>query len=71
MMNDKTDVAVPRISKFSKARILYPGQTLKPENTSLLGKILYWAPELCDEQPYDQKIDVWSFGVIVFYLLSG
>jgi len=29
------------------------------------------APELCAEEAYDQRVDVWSTGVIAFILLSG
>jgi hypothetical protein len=29
VMTDQTDSAVPRISKFNKARIMYPGSTIK------------------------------------------
>ena len=29
------------------------------------------APELCAEEVYDQRVDVWSTGVIAYILLSG
>ena len=29
------------------------------------------APEVCKEQEYDEKIDVWSIGVLSYLLLTG
>lgn len=29
---------------------------------SKVGTPLYFSPELCEEQPYNEKSDVWSFG---------
>lgn len=29
------------------------------------------APELCEEEEYDNRVDVWSTGVIAYILLSG
>ena len=29
------------------------------------------APELCREQQYDNKVDVWATGVITYALLTG
>lgn len=37
----------------------------------VLGTPLYMAPELVRQQKYDEKVDVWSLGVIVYQLLSG
>jgi serine/threonine-protein kinase ULK/ATG1 len=36
-----------------------------------LGSPLYMAPELVKEEKYDQRVDVWSLGCIVYILLSG
>ena len=36
-----------------------------------LGSPLYMSPELCREQSYDNKVDVWAVGVIVYVLLTG
>ena len=32
--------------------------------------MLYFAPELCNKQPYDAKVDVWAVGVVAYYLLT-
>ena len=29
------------------------------------------APELCEEEKYNDKVDIWSIGVITFVLLQG
>ena len=36
-----------------------------------LGSPLYMAPELCREKHYDQRVDVWSLGVVTYILLTG
>ena len=39
--------------------------------TLCLGTPMYMAPELCKEEAYDFKVDVWSIGVITYVLLAG
>lgn len=41
------------------------------KHTLSLGSPLYMAPELCKEIAYDNKVDVWSSGVITYILLTG
>jgi len=41
------------------------------KETLSLGSPLYMAPELCKEEAYDNKVDVWAVGCILFVLLSG
>ena len=38
---------------------------------AVIGTPLYMAPELVKEQRYNEKVDVWSLGCIVYQLLSG
>ena len=37
----------------------------------VLGTPLYMAPELVKHQKYNEKVDVWSLGVITHQLLCG
>jgi len=39
--------------------------------TLVLGSPLYMAPELVNREPYSEKVDIWSLGVITYQLLSG
>jgi fused-like protein len=39
--------------------------------TSVKGTPLYMSPELVQEQPYDEKVDVWALGVILYELFHG
>ena len=39
--------------------------------TKGLGTQKFMAPEIINEEEYDEKVDVYSFGVIVFFILSG
>jgi serine/threonine-protein kinase ULK/ATG1 len=48
--------------KFDKCE---PGK-VKGQMTLVLGSPLYMAPELVNRQPYTEKVDVWSHGVITY-----
>ena len=37
----------------------------------VLGSPLYMAPEIIKGQKYNEKVDIWSIGVITYMLLSG
>ena len=36
-----------------------------------VGTPLYFSPELCQEQPYNDKSDVWAFGCLAHELITG
>ena len=39
---------------------------------SKVGTWTYWAPEQANKKtPYDQSVDMWSLGVVLFIMLSG
>jgi serine/threonine-protein kinase Chk2 len=37
------------------------------------GTMSYQAPELIEEkrEPYTNKVDIWSLGIVMFYMLEG
>ena len=38
---------------------------------SILGTPIYMAPEILNRKEYGQKVDIWSFGVVMYQLLTG
>ncbi|KAI3856645.1 hypothetical protein MKW92_004957 [Papaver armeniacum] len=57
-----------RLGDFGFATYIKPGQKLN----KACGSLYYIAPEMLDRNPvYDQAVDVWSAGVVLFCLFSG
>lgn len=56
-----------KIGDFGYAKRVYVPQSL----TTLCGSLHYVAPELLKNHPYDESADMWSVGVIIFFLLVG
>ena len=59
---------IVKICDFGFARAL---STTTLVLTSVKGTPLYMAPELVQEKPYDEKVDVWSLGIILYELYFG
>ena len=38
---------------------------------SIKGTPLYIAPEIIEPNPYTHKVDIWSFGIILYELATG
>ena len=43
----------------------------KEKLDEVLGSPLYMPPEIVMKHKYDEKVDIWSAGVVTFILLSG
>jgi len=59
-----------KIADFGLSCFIDPKKRLK----SKVGTLVYMGPEifsLTETESYDEKVDVWSIGVIVFQLLTG
>jgi len=46
-------------------------KTSDSERKKAVGTCIYMAPEMVLEQNYDEKVDIWSLGVILFLLLTN
>jgi DNA-binding NarL/FixJ family response regulator/predicted Ser/Thr protein kinase len=63
------DDGTPRLTDFGLAHIgSYPALTTAGQ---VLGTFHYLSPEACENQPLDARADIWSFGVVLFEMLSG
>jgi calcium-dependent protein kinase len=67
MMSDNSDRSVPKVVDFGLAKIIGPSETA----TEPFGTLGYVAPEVLKKQPYTYSCDVWSFGCIIYAMLSG
>ena len=56
-----------KLTDFGFATKFNQGQ----KETLSLGSPLYMAPELCNEEEYDNKVDIWAAGILTFVLLAG
>ncbi|MCB9435755.1 MAG: protein kinase [Anaerolineales bacterium] len=59
----------PRLTDFGIARIT--DGTRITETGSLMGTYAYLSPEACQGQRLDARADIWSFGVMLYELLTG
>jgi len=64
---NQTDRCSIQIADFGLSTRLNKGEFLK----TICGTLEYSAPEVLKGQPYDEKIDVWSIGVIIYVSLSA
>ena len=56
-----SDFCIMKLISFEEQSMSYP-----------ISKLMFIAPEIINEEDsYDEKIDAYSFGVLVFYVLSG
>ena len=56
-----------KLIDFGLASYIYRGEKMKGK----IGTTMYMAPEIFKNEPYDEKIDVWSAGVILFNMMTG
>jgi calcium/calmodulin-dependent protein kinase I len=66
--NEKENARI-KIVDFGFAKLLTPDDTTNM--STMCGTPGYYAPEIVRKQPYNNKCDIWSLGVIIYILLCG
>ena len=66
-MSDKSNESVPIIADFGYARRIADGQLCN----KLCGTKGYMAPEMLNRKKYALTVDIWSFGILLYVLVSG
>ena len=67
MITEQNDFGVIKIMDFGLSKIVSPNERL----VDGYGTLSYVAPEILLRTPYNKEVDIWSMGVILFYMLSG
>lgn len=67
MLSDNTEKATIKIMDFGLSKIMGPLERVADG----FGTLSFVAPEVLIRQPYNKQIDIWSLGVILYYMLSG
>ena len=56
-----------KIGDFGLSKILAPQE----KTTEGYGTLTYVAPEIINRVPYNKSVDIWSLGVLTYFLVSG
>lgn len=64
---DESEHSQIKIADFGFAKLV----TAETNMSTMCGTPGYYAPEIVRKQPYDNKCDIWSLGVITYILLCG
>lgn len=67
LLTSRESDGVLKIADFGLSRVIYPGEYAE----TVCGSPLYMAPEVLQFQSYNEKVDMWSVGAILFELLNG
>ena len=67
MMTTNDDTSAVKIIDFGLSKIIGPNERSKDP----FGTIPYAAPEIILRKPYGHSVDIWSFGVTLFFLVTG
>ena len=67
MMSDNTEAGVPKLVDFGLAKMIGPNEKADEP----FGTLGYVAPEVLKKEPYSTSCDLWSYGCIIYALLSG
>ena len=67
MMSDNSESSVPKLVDFGLAKMIGPNEKADEP----FGTLGYVAPEVLRKEPYSFSCDLWSFGCIIYALLSG
>lgn len=67
MLSDDSDNAEVKLLDFGLSKMMIGYNNL----TGIVGTLVYIAPEILLDRPYDEKVDIWSYGILCYCLITG
>ena len=67
MITQQNEFGVIKIMDFGLSKIVSPSEKM----VEGYGTLSYVAPEVLLRTPYNKEVDIWSMGVILYYMLTG
>ena len=67
MLTKNNENGIIKIMDFGLSKVVGPNEGL----IDGYGTLNYCAPEVLMREPYNKQIDIWSLGIILFYMLVG
>ena len=67
MITQQNEFGVLKIMDFGLSRIVSPNESM----VDGYGTLSYVAPEVLLRKPYNKEVDIWSMGIILYYMLCG
>ena len=67
MLTESSENGIIKVMDFGLSKIMGPDERVADG----FGTLSFVAPEVLIRQPYGKQIDIWSLGVILYYMLSG
>ncbi|KAA8499254.1 Calcium/calmodulin-dependent protein kinase type 1D [Porphyridium purpureum] len=71
LLLDSNPLPTVKLTDFGLSNMLESGLMTENLLNSVVGSLLYVAPELLAGKGYDYSVDIWAVGVILYALLSG
>jgi serine/threonine protein kinase len=68
LLSSKEQDACVKIVDFGLSKMVKEDKALM---TTVIGTWAYCAPEVFSQQPYDNAVDTWALGILMFIMLSG
>ena len=67
LLTSSSDDSDIRILDFGLSKISTPNEKC----TEPYGTLIYCAPEIILDEPYNKEVDMWSIGVMTYLMISG
>jgi serine/threonine protein kinase len=67
LLSDDSDNAEVKLLDFGLSKMMIGSNNLN----GIVGTLVYIAPEVLLDRPYDEKVDIWSYGILCYCLITG